>query len=132
MTGSWVFVGADDGYLYGLDRRTGSLRWKSYVVDDESLEAAREDAAAAARMSAHKEETSDMDEQERREWKEYEAVWNTSGKDDVKDDGDTAAETSTPGLCAWAAAGRLFRLTRQGFLSCFELAEAAPDAEVSP
>ncbi len=125
----WVFVGSRDGYLYGLDACSGALRWKHYVVDDEAL-AAETEEQEKRRAQGDAAGTENWSEDERREWEAYEASNQMSVEPEATTDDDESAVPSHIDPLAWVAEGRLYLLTKQGFLSCFDVPTKQMNDEV--
>jgi outer membrane protein assembly factor BamB len=123
----WIFFGCEDGYLYGLDVQSGALRWKYFVVDEDALKFQRDENAEL--KSTHDHEFDGWSDDERREWEEYDRELDGKKKRSSETNGEAnrAIEESDSlvpdhlDLFPWVRDSRLYVLTTQGFLRCFQL-----------
>lgn len=107
----WVFVGGADGYLYGLDARSGMLRWKYHAFDEEAM-------AAAEHEAAREPDAPPADpEREEREARESEAYRGKRRDDELP----AVPRVAPPDVATWSEGGLLYLVTSRGLLHAFEL-----------
>ena len=117
----WVFAGCKDGYVYGLDVRTGALRWKHFLVDEDAIQAEVEEKSAGTQAA---DDSTGWSDEERREYERWEASFRRE-EDQPQQNTEDATLPSLLGIVTWEGERRLYALTTQGFLYCFQLPEAS-------